>query len=143
MLMRRIDELFTARPFLGSRRLMVLLRARGVFDQPQARAPSDAADGDFGTRSQAEDDKAGAGAQDLPLPGDRPAEPGLGRRRHLHPDWARLFVSGGNHRLGEPGGVELAVVERGPLRRWGPRRRCWSRIIANTAPRCLLSAIAP
>jgi HTH-like domain/Integrase core domain len=27
MLMRRIDELFTARPFLGSRRLMVLLRA--------------------------------------------------------------------------------------------------------------------
>ena len=29
MLMRRIDELFTAWPFLGSRRLTVLLRAEG------------------------------------------------------------------------------------------------------------------
>jgi hypothetical protein len=89
---------------------------RGVFDQSQARTASDAADGDFGARSQAEDDTASAGAQDLPLPaarpGNRPAEPGLGSRHHLHPDWPRLPVSGGDHRLGEPSGVELAVVEQ-------------------------------
>jgi hypothetical protein len=45
-LMRRIDEIFTSWPFLGSRRLARILREEGTSDQPQARAAADAADGD-------------------------------------------------------------------------------------------------
>jgi len=35
-------------------------------------------------------------------PGDRRAEPRVGGRHHLHPDGARLSVSGGDHGLGQP-----------------------------------------
>ena len=55
-MMRRIDELFTAWPFLGSRRMAVMLRAEGLFDQPQARAAADAEDGDCGAGTEAADD---------------------------------------------------------------------------------------
>ena len=112
--MRRIDELFTAWPFLGSRRMTRDAASEGV-RQPQAGAAADAADGDRGARAEAEHDEAGAGPQDLSLsaarPDDRPAEPGLGGRHHLHPDRARLSLPGGDHRLGEPGGSGLAAVE--------------------------------
>lgn len=115
MLMRRIDELFTAWPFLGSRRLTVLLRAEGYLVNLKARAASDAANRDFGARPPAEDDKPGAGAQDLPPPC---CDLVIDRRNQVWaadityiPIWARHFVSGGDHRLGEPGDIELAVVE--------------------------------
>src|SRR2546430_2279723 len=96
-LMRRIDALHTERPFLGSRRLAAHRQDAGrgrLADQPQARAAADAADGDRGARTEAEDDPARAGPQDLSLSAarhdDRPAEPGLGGRHHLHqPDFWR------------------------------------------------------
>ena len=129
-LMRRIDELFTAWPFLGSRRMTAMLRADGLADQSQAGAAADAPDGDRGARAEAAHDEAGAGAQDLPVSaartGDRPAEPGVGGRHHLHPDRARLPLPGGDHRLGEPGGAGVAAVEhdgRLVLRRRRSRRR--------------------
>ena len=115
VLMRRIDELFTAWPFLGSRRMAADAAGGRAVDQPQARAAADAADGDRGAGAEAADDEAGAGPQDLPVsaaePGDRPAEPGLGGRHHLHADRARLSLSCGGHGLGEPGGAGLAAVE--------------------------------
>ena len=99
---------------------------RGPAGQPQAGAAADAPDGDRGARPEAADDEAGAGPQDLPLPaarpGDRPAEPGLGGRHHLHPDRPRLPLSGGDHRLGEPGGAGVAAVEH-----------AWTRRSASTA----------
>ena len=52
-LMRRIDELFTAWPFLGSRRMAAMLRAEGLPDQPQAGAAADAQDGDRGAGAEA------------------------------------------------------------------------------------------
>ena len=45
-LLRRIDELFTRWPFLGSRWMTAMLRSRRTGDQPQARAAADALDGD-------------------------------------------------------------------------------------------------
>ena len=56
----------------------------GLFDRPPARAPADAADGHRGAWTEAENDQARAGTQDLSLPlarsDDRPAEPGLDGR---------------------------------------------------------------
>lgn len=62
----------------------------------------------------------------LARPGDRPTEPGLGCGHYPHPDWLRLPLPRGYHRMGEPGGADLAPVEyhgrrvlhRRP-RRWG------------------------
>jgi hypothetical protein len=79
-LMRRIDELFTAWPFLGSRRMTAMLRCGGP-GQSQACAAADAQDGDCGARIEATDDQAGARTQDIPLSlvrsYDRAAEPSL------------------------------------------------------------------
>ena len=44
-------------------------------------------------------------------PVDRAPEPGLGGGHHLHPDRQGLSLSGGRHRLGEPGGIVLAAFE--------------------------------
>ena len=44
-------------------------------------------------------------------PFDRTAEPGLGRRYHVHSDRPRLFLSGRRYRRGEPSGSYLATVE--------------------------------
>src|SRR3954467_8385929 len=58
LLMRRIDELFTRWPFLGSRRMTAMLRAEGI-PIPQARSTADAADGHCGAWSEAADQQAG------------------------------------------------------------------------------------
>jgi len=88
--MRRLDELFTQWPFLGSRR-----------DRRPGAAPAH--------------DASGAGSQDLPLlaarVGYRPAESGLGSGHHLPAHRPGLSVFGGSHRLGEPGGAELAAEQ--------------------------------
>ena len=49
------------------------------------------------------------------------AEPRVGGRRDLHPDGMRLPLSGGDHRLGQPGGSGVAAVDttRGELLRGG------------------------
>jgi transposase len=117
-LMRRIDALFVAWPFLGSRRMTAMLRADGLTVNRKRVQRRDAADGDRRPRPKAEDDETGAGAHDLSVPvarrRNRPAEPGMGSGRHLHSDRPRVSLPGGpggGHRLGEPGGARLAIVE--------------------------------
>jgi putative transposase len=114
-LMRRIDELFTAWPFLGSRRMAVILRAEshGIKRkrvQRLMRKMGIAALGPEATHKQ-----AGARAQDIPVSaarcGNRAAEPGLVRRHHLHPHRAGLPLSRRDHGLDEPGGAGVAVVQ--------------------------------
>ena len=64
--MRRLDELFTAWPFLGSRQMAAMLRA-GDMRRPQTGAAADAADGyraDLGP--EAAHDETARRAQDLP-----------------------------------------------------------------------------
>lgn len=72
--LRRLDELFTRWPFLGSRWLDGSAAGRGTVGEPQAGAAADAADGDFRPGASAADDKTAAGAQEGPLsaagPGD-------------------------------------------------------------------------
>ena len=114
-LMRRIDELFTAWPFLGSRRMTAMLRAEGVFVnrkrvQRLMRLMGIAALGPKPRTSK-------------PAPGHRiypyllrdvtieRAEPRLGGRHHLHSDRARLSLSRGDHRLGVARGSCMAAVE--------------------------------
>src|ERR1700693_1674267 len=74
---------------------------RGLRDRPPACRNPDEADGDRGDLSQAEHEQTNAGAQDLSVSpaqaADRPPEPGLGDRYHLHPDGAQLRLS---HRRG-------------------------------------------
>ena len=83
--------------------------------QPQAGAAADAGHGDRGAGSTPRHEQSRARAQDIPLPAARPedcrAEPRVGGRRDLHPDGVRLPLSGGDHRLGEPGGSGMAAVE--------------------------------
>ena len=83
--------------------------------QPQAGAAADADDGDRGAGSAPRHEQGRARAQDIPLPAARPedcrAEPRVGGRRDAHPDGVRLPLSGGDHRLGQPGGSGVAAVE--------------------------------
>jgi hypothetical protein len=66
-LMRRIGELFTVWPFLGSRRMTAMLRAEGLLGEPQARPTPDPPDGDRGARAEAENEQARARPSDLSL----------------------------------------------------------------------------
>ena len=149
-LMRRIDALFMAWPFLGSRRMMAMLRAEGQRVNRQAGTTADAADADRRPRVEAADDEAGAGAQGLSIPlagpGDRPAEPGVGGRHYLHPDRPRVPVSRRHHRLVLARRARLAAVEHHghgsastpSTRRWrasaGPTSSTPTRAASSPAP---------
>lgn len=91
--MRRLDELFTAWPFFGSRQMTPMLRAEGD-RQPKARAPVDVQNGDRSAGAEAEHLKAGAGPQDFPSSPAQyqnpVAEQRLGRGYHLSSNWTRL-----------------------------------------------------
>ena len=114
-LMRRIDELFLKYPFYGSRqmarqlrregihaghhrvrRLMRLMGLQAIYQPPRTSVPH-------------------PGASDLSLPSqeadNRPAQPGLVRRHHLHSGAPRLPVSGRDHGLGHTPRSVLATVE--------------------------------
>ena len=130
--MRRIDELFTAWPFLGSRRMTALLRAEGLAInrkrvQRLMRKMGIAALGPKPRTTKS------AGAQDIPVsfarPDHRPSEPGVVRRHHLYPDRPRLALSGGDHGLGEPCGAGMAAVEHHG-QRISPSRRLRRRSLA-------------
>ncbi|PPQ13705.1 hypothetical protein CV770_41195 [Bradyrhizobium sp. AC87j1] len=109
-LMQRLDELFTAWPFLGSRRMTAMLKAEGL-QVNRKRVQR----GHRGAGTEAEHDEAGAGPEDLSLPAaqhdDRPAEPGVGGRHYLSARRPRLSLSRRHHRLGEPCGSGVAPVE--------------------------------
>jgi len=102
LMMRLIDELFTAWPFLGSRRLAVMLREKG-YSINRKRVQRLMREMGLRRWAEAADDQASARTQDLPVSpaqsGDRPTEPGLGRRHHLHPDRARVPLPRRRHRL--------------------------------------------
>src|SRR3990167_7351983 len=98
--------------------------AAGLVHRPQTSAAADEEDWPGADLAGAKDERAAPVAQDLPLPAaahdDREAEPGLARRRHLHPDAARLPLPRRHHGLGKPQGPRLAAVEHhggGLLRR--------------------------
>jgi putative transposase len=99
-LMRRIDELFTRWPFLGSRRMAAMLRADCVAInrkrvQRLMRRMGIAALGPKPRTTKP------AWAHDLPVSAarvdGRATEPGLGGGHHLHPDRARLSLPGRGH----------------------------------------------
>jgi len=74
--------------------------------QPQAGAAADADDGPGSDLPAAAHERTGGGSQGLSLPParacDRAGEPGVGGGHHLHPDGARLPLSGRGDGLGEP-----------------------------------------
>ena len=109
-------------------------RPRG---QPQAGAAADARDGDRGAGSAPRHEQSRARTQDISLSaarrGDYRAEPRVGGRHNLHPDGARLSVSGGDHRLGQPRGSGVAAVEHDGQRASASRR--WRRLCLDTASR--------
>src|SRR5438270_10723926 len=88
---------------------------RGTGDQPQTCEAADALDGDRRPGAEAADHEAGPRARDVSVSAarcdGRAAEPGLGRRYHLHSDWARLSLPRRRDGLVEPSGAELAPVE--------------------------------
>ena len=113
--MRRIDELHLELPFYGSRRMTFELNkeGRGVNRKRVRRLMR--VMGIEALVPRPGTSKSRARAQDIPLPAARPEdcrdEPRLDGRRDLHPDVVRLPLSGGDHRLGQPGGSGVAAVE--------------------------------
>ena len=91
--MRRMDELYLASPFYGSRRMVAVLRREGLGGEPQTGAAADAGDGVGGDLPEAEHQQAASGSQGISLPSagseHRPAEPGLVRGHHVYSDGAR------------------------------------------------------
>jgi hypothetical protein len=113
--MRRIDELYTAWPFLGSRRMTALLRVEGhrINRKRVQRLMRRMGIAALGPKPRTT--KPAPRHKIFPLsiapPGDRAAEPGVGGRYHLCPDRTGISLPGGDHRLGEPGRPGLADVE--------------------------------
>ncbi len=114
-LMRWLDELYTAWPFLGSRRMTVMLRAAG---HPVNRKRVQRLMRQMGIAALGPKPRTTVRAPGhkifpylIARPGDRAAEPSLGERHHLHPDRPGLSLLGGGDRLGEPGRLGMAAVE--------------------------------
>ena len=114
-LMRRIDELFTAWPFLGSRRMTAMLRAEGVDVNRKRVQRLMRLMGIARARAEAENEQTRARPPDLSLSpaqsDDRARKPRLGGRHHLQSDRAGLSPSGGDYRLGVARGACVAAVE--------------------------------
>ena len=114
-LMRRIDELFTAWPFLGSRRMTAMLRAEGVDVNRKRVQRLMRLMGIARARAEAENEQTRARPPDLSLSpaqsDDRARKPRLGGRHHLQSDRAGLSLSGGDYRLGVARGACVAAVE--------------------------------
>ena len=89
--------------------------SRGRFDWPTPCGDADETHGDRGNLSSSEHQQTRAGPQDIPLSvaqaEDRTAQPCLGDGHRLHPDDARLRLSGGGGRLGDPAGSFASRVD--------------------------------
>ena len=94
--------------------------SRNFLRQPQTRSATDAAAGVGCCSLQAADKPPCSRAQDIPVftakSGHYAAEPGLGKRHHLHPDAARLPLSDGCHGSLQPQRSLLAIVEHADRR---------------------------
>lgn len=114
--MRRLDELFTTWPFLGSRRMAAMLRAEGrrINRKRVQRLMRQMGIAALGPKPRTTN--PAARPQDLPVSaarcGDRSTEPGVGSGHNLPADWSRLSVSGGDHGLGKPRCAGMAAVEQ-------------------------------
>ena len=130
--MRRIDELHLELPFYGSRRMTFELNKEGRgLNRKRVRRLMRVM-GIEALVPRPGTSRAAPGHKIYRVPAARPedcrAEPRVGGRRDLHPDGVRLPLSGGDHRLGQPGGSGMAAFEhqrceRLARRRW--RRRCF------------------
>ncbi len=82
--MRRIDELYTKWPFMGSHRMVIMLRLEGmILNRPPTHEITDRPDLSISAEGFT----------------DHPAKPGVVRGHHIYPDWPRLFIPRGNHGL--------------------------------------------
>ena len=112
-LMRRIDELYLASPFYGSRRMVAVLRREGRGGEPQTGAAADAADGSGGDLSKAEHQSGPSGSQGVSLPAarseHRAGEPSVVRGHYLYSDGARVCLPGRGDGLVQPAGSVVAV----------------------------------
>lgn len=113
-LMHEIDRIFTKYPFFGSRQIAAYLPQSGS-SGPPPRAPPDRHHGVAGRLQGAEHQHKARPAQDLAILAEKvtnhAAQSCLVRRHYLHPCQERLFVSCGNHGLGDAQGVVLAAVK--------------------------------
>ena len=127
--MRRIDELFTAWPFLGSRRMTAMLKAEGLQVNRKRVQRLMRKMGIAALGPKPNTTKPAPGHKIYPyllrnLTIDRPNQVWAADITYL-PDRPRLSLSRRHHRLGEPGGSGVAAVQydgRLVLRR-GARRR--------------------
>ena len=114
-LMRRIDELFLKYPFYGSRQMVRQLRRDGVRTGRHRVRRLMRLMGLAAIYQAPRTSDTPPGAPDLSLSaqgaGDRPAQPGLVRRHHLHPRPAWLSVPGRGHGLGDTSCAGVAAVE--------------------------------
>jgi hypothetical protein len=105
--MRRMDELYLASPFYGSRRMAAVLRREGVGYQPQAGAAADAGDGVGGDLPEAKHQPRASRSQGISVPvagsEHRPAKPSVVRGHHLYSDGEGICL---------PGGCDLAFRSR-------------------------------
>jgi hypothetical protein len=89
--------------------------ARGLHGRPQAGASVDGQDGTGADLSTATNNDPASWTSDLSVsvagPGDRPSEPSVVRRYHLHSDAAWLSLSDRDHGLVDEKGSVLASVE--------------------------------
>ena len=114
-LMRLIDEQFLETPWYGSRQMARHLRRNGWCVGRHRVRRLMTQDGLGADLPAPEDQRAASAAPDMALPASpsdhRPAEPGLVRRRDLHPDAQRLPIPGRDHGLVQPQGSGMAVIE--------------------------------
>ena len=113
-MMRRIDELHLKWPFYGSRRMTFELnQGHGINRKRVQRLMRVMGIEALGSAPRHQQGRARP--QDLSLPAawrqHHQAQSRLGQRHHLQSDGARLSVSGGDYRLGQPGGSGVALVE--------------------------------
>ena len=126
-LMRRLDEIHLERPFYGSRRLRDELETQGDPGESQASPAPGAPDGPARPVSEAAHEPARGRTHGVSLPAEGPVhratESGVGNRYLLHPDGARVHVSGGHPGLVLAPRPGLAGVEhlRQQLLCRGPR----------------------
>jgi hypothetical protein len=131
--MRRLDELFLAHPFLGSRRMAAMLQAEGrpinrkrvrrlmrlmgiaaIGPKPRTSKPAPGHKIYPYLLRDMVIDKANQvpRAPMRPLRCSRIGQRPMGGRHHLPPDVAWISVPGRDHRLGEPGSAGVAAVEQ-------------------------------
>ena len=117
-IMRRLDRLHLEFPFAGSRMLRGLLVAEGCEIGRRHVKTLMRRMGIEALYRRPRTTKPEPGHKNLPVSaarlGDHATESGVGDGHHLHPDGARLRLSGRGTRLVQPQGAVLAAVDHHP-----------------------------